>query len=58
MYEDACHSGFALYLSLDLSKAARVNKLRRIMTAKEFLWGLVVGLISSIIGGVILYYFL
>ncbi|MCW8815840.1 MAG: hypothetical protein OQK59_07620 [Chlorobium sp.] len=57
MYEDACHSGFALYLSLDLSKAARVNKLRRIMTAKEFLWGLVVGLISSIIGGVILYFF-
>jgi len=57
MYEEACHSGFALYLSLDLSKAARVNRLLRIMTAKEFLWGLLVGLVSSIIGGVILYYF-
>ncbi len=57
VYEDACHSGFALYLSLDLSKAAKVSKLLRIMTAKEFLWGLVAGLISSIIGGAILFYF-
>ena len=57
MYEGACHLGFALYLSLDLSKAARVNKLLRIMTAKEFLWGLVVGLISSVIGGTVLFYF-